>query len=361
MKDTLKKIATRTWGALIDLKRGITGLEAPVDIEEVMARVENLLNESIEAKSYVIREPTADGARVHLGQIDFEALARYFKRATNKATTAEALTSATAKRVDTMVRLNPTRSSLREQLEVLIADYNAGAQSVGAFFEKLLAFIKKLEEEERRAEGEGVSQEQLAFGDLLTSVEVNLSKDDLAVVRKIAEGLPSKLEKASKRCLASTRFGSHLERIDSVTRPTHAFRLRCNLLSRANPHPPEPPKCSREQNYGAATPHICSREHRNGCPPTEMCSREHRNGSSPAEICSREQIRRSRHLQAPPNAHGSPGMRAPEHASDRLGDPDTPSRRATDAPSRRPGAARYPGRPAPHAYAATRRASGPGA
>lgn len=185
------------WGALLDLARGIRGLEQPVDISDVMARVDKLLDESVDANAYVIHQPSGlkyDG-RVHLGEIDFDALARYFAKAKNKASTAEALTSATVKRIDTLVRLNPTRRALRDRLEELIADYNEAAHGVTEFFEKLMAFIKRMEAEEGRAEQQGVSQEQLAFYDLLVGVEVTLTEEDQAAVKKIAAALRKKIEK----------------------------------------------------------------------------------------------------------------------------------------------------------------------
>jgi type I restriction enzyme R subunit len=185
------------WGALLDLARGIQGLEKPVDISEVMGRVEKLLDESIDAGGYGISEPHGGewGGRVHLGKIDFDALARYFAKAKNKATTAEALSSATMKRMEGVVHLNPTRRSLRDALEALIADYNDGVDTVAGFFERLLAFIKRIDAEERRPSAEGLSQEQLAFYDLLVGVEVTLSTKDKDAVKTIAADLPKRLEK----------------------------------------------------------------------------------------------------------------------------------------------------------------------
>ena len=195
--DEMKLEFAPDWGALLDLARGISGLEQPVDISEVMTRVEHLLDESVDANAYVIRETPREkyGGRVHLGEIDFEALARYFAKAKNKASTAEALTFATRKRVETMVRLNPTRRTLRDKLEELIDDYNDGAHTVADFFEKLMAFIKQMEAEEDRAQREGVSQEQLAVYDLLVGVEVTLGKKEQATVKKVATDLPKQLEK----------------------------------------------------------------------------------------------------------------------------------------------------------------------
>jgi len=158
---------------------------------------ERLLDESIDAAGYVIQEPpkTPWGDRIHLGQIDFEALARFFAKSKQKAATAEAMTVSVQRRVESMVRLNPTRASLREQLERLIADYNDGAHSTEGFFQDLLAFAKRLEAEEDRAQGEGLDQEQLAFYDLALSPGVTLSANDRKITKGIARDLPEKIRK----------------------------------------------------------------------------------------------------------------------------------------------------------------------
>jgi type I restriction enzyme, R subunit len=195
--DDRKNPLSADWGALVDLARALRGLEKPVDISAVMGAVERLLDESIDASAYVIQEPpkTPWGGRIHLGQIDFEALARFFARSKQKAATAEAMTVAVRRRVESMVRLNPTRASLREQLERLIADYNEGAHSTDGFFEELLAFAKKLEAEESRAQGEGLDQEQLAIYDLVLTAGVALSPEDREQAKKIAGELPGKIER----------------------------------------------------------------------------------------------------------------------------------------------------------------------
>jgi type I restriction enzyme R subunit len=47
----------------------------------------------------------------------------------------------------------------------------------------------------KRADGEGVSQEQLAFYDLLLGVDVTLSAKEQAAVKKIAADLPKEIDK----------------------------------------------------------------------------------------------------------------------------------------------------------------------
>lgn len=195
--DPRKNALSADWGVIADLARGIRGLEKPVDITGVMQSVEKLLDESIDAQGYVIREPGGEGydGRIQLGNIDFEALARFFAKSKQKASTADATTAVARRKVESLIRLNPTRTSLRDQLERLIADYNEGVHSTKQFFDELLAFMKKLDAEENRAGGEGLDQERLAFYDLLLAPGLKLSAADRATVKKVAQDLPNSIEK----------------------------------------------------------------------------------------------------------------------------------------------------------------------
>lgn len=58
--------------------------------------------------------------------------------------------------------MNSTRTHLRDELDQLIADYNAGTKDVGEFFQELFAVMKKLENEDRRTESERLIAEELA-------------------------------------------------------------------------------------------------------------------------------------------------------------------------------------------------------
>ncbi len=107
---------------------------------------------------------------------------------------AEAAAVSARQRVDTLVRLNPTRRNLREQLEELIAEYNDGARNAAQFFQELLAFMKnKVTPEEQRTGAEGLSQEELALHDLLLPPDLKLGKKEHDIVKKLARELPKKL------------------------------------------------------------------------------------------------------------------------------------------------------------------------
>jgi type I restriction enzyme, R subunit len=194
--DAQKNEFSLDWGIFDDLSQSLKQLEKPVDISHVMANVERLLDESIDASGYELRERVGGtyNGRVHLGSIDFAALTQWINTTKQKATAAQALAAATRNRAEQTVRLNPTRSNLREELDELIADYNAGTKDVNTFFQELFAFMKKLEAEDLRPDTESLTVEELAFFDQLTA-GVTLKGSDREKVKTIARELPQKLSK----------------------------------------------------------------------------------------------------------------------------------------------------------------------
>jgi type I restriction enzyme R subunit len=71
--------------------------------------------------------------------------------------------------------------------------YNASTIDAQQFFEKLKALIAEMEEEQRRAAREELTEEELAIFDLLTRPEPKLTKDQEIQVKKVARDLLRKL------------------------------------------------------------------------------------------------------------------------------------------------------------------------
>src|SRR5690606_2018490 len=113
---------------------------------------------------FVIRptRPAYAGAdAVDLSQIDFQLLREKFQSRSHKRTQAERLKAAVGKKLEEMVRLNRTRIDFLEKFRQMIEEYNAGSKNVELFFDELLAFAKKLSEEEQRAVAENLTEEEL--------------------------------------------------------------------------------------------------------------------------------------------------------------------------------------------------------
>ena len=185
----LKPVATLH--VLAEATRGKLG---PVDISAVSAKIEALLDEKIEGVAITapIIEGDAAGGRVDLSAIDFEKLAQMF--ASRPRTAAEKLRSKAEAKAHDMAARNPTRVHLVEKLEKLVEEYNLGTLGVEAFFEALKALVATMEEEERRAAREGLSEDELAVFDLLTKPKPKLTKAQEVAVKKVARELLGKLE-----------------------------------------------------------------------------------------------------------------------------------------------------------------------
>ena len=175
----------------------IRSLSPAVNISEVMDDVEKLLDSSIAAEGYVIREKTdehGDPYQIDLSKIDFEALRRKFEKG-RKHTEAEKLKGAVARKLNKMVRLNRERVDYLEKFQQMIDEYNTGSLNVEEFFRRLMEFAQNLTEEEQRSVGENLTEEELALFDLLTKPEPELTKKERDQVKKTARDLLETLKK----------------------------------------------------------------------------------------------------------------------------------------------------------------------
>jgi type I restriction enzyme, R subunit len=165
----------------------IANLNLPVDVSPVLRRVEQLLDESVAARAYVIKEGD-DGSHIDLNDVDWDALQRTFDGG-HQRTAAERLRSLLTARVTRLARLNPTRRDLLERFQQLIDEYNAGSSNVEEFFRRLVAFTHDLTAEEQRTVVEHLTEEQLAVYDLLLRPAPDLTDAERAEVKRVAESL----------------------------------------------------------------------------------------------------------------------------------------------------------------------------
>ena len=165
----------------------------PADISEISAKISALLDEKIEGVA--ILTPIVEGdqleGRVDLSGIDFEKLASLL--ATQPKIAAETLRGVAETQARYMADANPTRLDLVEKLEEMVDAYNAGSIDAVTYFERLREFLASLDDEEQRAAREGLSEEELAFFDLLTKPEPKLTKAQEIEVKKVAKDLLEKL------------------------------------------------------------------------------------------------------------------------------------------------------------------------
>jgi type I restriction enzyme R subunit len=170
----------------------ITSLILPADISDVMKKIEAVLDASIASEGYLIKE-TPEQRLVDLSEIDFDKLEAMFAKG-KKRTEAERLRALVDRKVRQMVQLNRQRIDYLQRFEAMIAEYNAGSMNVEEFFQKLLEFTKTLSVEEKRHISENLTEEELAFFDLLTKPDPTLTMKEELEVKMICKGLLDKLK-----------------------------------------------------------------------------------------------------------------------------------------------------------------------
>ena len=175
----------------------IRSLAPPVDISEVMVSVEDLLDRSIAAEGYVVKEPIRPYGTDHLvdlSDIDFDALAAKFDNS-RKNIEVERIKGAVARKLDKLVRMNRTRVDYLEKFQKMIDEYNSGSLNAEEFFRRLREFADSLSQEEQRTITENLAEEELAIFDLLTKPEIDLTDTERKQVKKAARDLLETLKK----------------------------------------------------------------------------------------------------------------------------------------------------------------------
>ena len=174
----------------ITLADMIRALLPPVDISGVMQQIEGVLDKSIGASGYTIKE---ENKPLDLSRIDFDALRKFFKKA-HKRAEIERLRAAITAKLQAMIAQNRTRVDFLEKFQQLIDEYNAGSANVESIFEELLKFAKKLNEEQQRHVREQLTEEELAIFDILTKPRVDISAKEEKQVKAVAKDMLNTLK-----------------------------------------------------------------------------------------------------------------------------------------------------------------------
>ena len=166
-----------------ELVKEIRSLDPRVDISSVVHAIESVLDKSVATEGYVIDE-SQEVRLIDLRSINFEKLRRRFEERRNNAD-IERLKNILSFNLKEMVRLNSSRIDYQEKFQKLIDDYNSGSSNHDKYLDDLVRFGEHLSEEERRALGESLTEEQLAlFDKLRKSVLSETDKDQLKKVAK---------------------------------------------------------------------------------------------------------------------------------------------------------------------------------
>jgi type I restriction enzyme, R subunit len=162
------------------------------DVTEVLKELHRIVNEAIRAAGP--GEDHAEGLTVDLSRIDFERLRREFAKVPRKNLAVHDIRELVEKKLAAMLQNNPARMDYYRRYQEIIADYNREKDraTVEQTFAALVALAQSLDEEQRRAVEEGLTEGELALFDLL--FRDGLSKADRERLKQASKALLARLK-----------------------------------------------------------------------------------------------------------------------------------------------------------------------
>ncbi|BDI33997.1 DEAD/DEAH box helicase [Capsulimonas corticalis] len=164
------------------------------NITDILTQVDALLDDSVEAESYLIKERPAGMKRYDLSKIDVDKLRARFEQG-QKHTQTQKLQAILKKELDRLVAMNKTRMDYMEKFQAMIAEYNTGSQNADEQFQMLLDFMDGLTKEATRHISENLTEEELAIFDLLMKPSIDMSENEVKQIKKTAKDLLETLKR----------------------------------------------------------------------------------------------------------------------------------------------------------------------
>lgn len=145
------------------------------NVTELLKELHRIVNEAIRAHS-IVAEPQAEGKFYDLSKIDLEKLRDEFARQVRrKATALKDIREVVEAKLAEMLARNPRRMDYYKRYQDIIADYNREKDrvTIEETFAKLVDLAASLDDEQRKAVEEGLTEEEYALFCLL-------QRDDLS-------------------------------------------------------------------------------------------------------------------------------------------------------------------------------------
>jgi type I restriction enzyme R subunit len=178
-------------GAINYVYKSLQDDREAADISGIMRELHEVVDQAIVPRGDA---KTVEGKKFDISAIDFDRLRAEFERRPTKRTDTLSLMDAVERRLERMLRENPTRTNFQAHYEEIVAAYNGEKDrvTIEATFESLLKFVASLDDEESRAMREGLDAEALTLFDLLKKPD--LTKPDIERLKKVAVSLLATLE-----------------------------------------------------------------------------------------------------------------------------------------------------------------------
>ena len=165
------------------------------DVTELLKLLHRIVNDAIQAQTPQVKE-TTDPTFYDLSKIDLERLRDEFaKKVRRKAIVLQDIREIVEQKLAAMLKWNPSRMDYYKRYQEIIADYNREKDRVTIedTFAKLADLAASLDEEQRKAVEEGLSEQEYALFSLL--LREGISKADRDRVKQASQKLLRELQK----------------------------------------------------------------------------------------------------------------------------------------------------------------------
>ena len=166
-------------------------------------KMKEVLDNSVETEDATKNEGSyafKDNQVIDLSKLNLDVLEKRIQQSPYKALNYEDLKAFIEKALEQMINRNQTRIKFSERYKNIIDNYNSGSTNSEEYFKQLKEYLASLQEEEKRAEKEGLTESELEIYDLLTS-DKKLTSEEEKNVKLAAKNLYLKLKEDKEKLL----------------------------------------------------------------------------------------------------------------------------------------------------------------
>ncbi len=157
------------------------------DTTDLMIEINHIVNDYVQVDDSNIGK---SGTIMDISKIDFDLLKKEFTKKKRKNLILNDIQEQIQRKLELLIKTNPTRIDFYQFYKDMIEEYNKEHDRVEIekVFMELMAFVKTLDEEEKRYIREGfASDDELSIYDLLFRDDLN--KDDIDKIKKVSKDL----------------------------------------------------------------------------------------------------------------------------------------------------------------------------
>lgn len=170
------------------------------DITPIMVELQEIIDNSISNLNITLNKLESHGTKVDLSSLDFKKIEEEFlSDKDNQNIAVQKIKERVEEKLFQLMESNSTRINFYDRYQEIIELYNQGKdyRSIKEIFDKLIVLFGDLSEEDKRAEREGLEEEELNLFDLLAEGK-KISDKERHTLKETAKQLLKKLKQKLK-------------------------------------------------------------------------------------------------------------------------------------------------------------------